>query len=66
MGKAWTYVRDNTNYRDLATFIVGAQQICGVVPPEKFFQTYRLTFITHPNNSVELAQTAVPARGSIS
>lgn len=57
IGKVWTHIRNNTQYRDLTTFITGAQRICGVVPTDEFFCTYNLSFFQHPDSSIELLQT---------
>lgn len=64
IGKSWTFVRDNTTFRDLSAFVALAQKICDVVPPEKFFQTYNLDFIQHLNGTIELIQTT-PARHGV-
>nr|AVP71794.1 MAT1-1-1 [Ophiognomonia clavigignenti-juglandacearum] len=57
IGKVWTHIRNNTHYRDLPTFITGAQRICGVVPTDEFFSTHNLSFFQHPDNTIELLQT---------
>lgn len=57
IGKVWTHIRNNTQYRDLTTFITGAQRICGVVATNEFLSTYNLNFFQHPDNTIELLQT---------
>lgn len=63
--RAWTFVRDNTNYRDLPHFVTGATAICQVTTPQNFLQAYNLALIALADGSVELLQTAPVLPGSI-
>ncbi|KAJ4386216.1 hypothetical protein N0V93_009109 [Gnomoniopsis smithogilvyi] len=65
IGRAWTFVRDNSNYRDLPHFVTGATAVCQVTAPQDFLQTYNLDLIALADGSVELLQTAPVLPGSI-
>nr|AVP71781.1 MAT1-1-1 [Juglanconis oblonga]AVP71785.1 MAT1-1-1 [Juglanconis oblonga] len=65
MGRVWTFIRDNTDYRGLTEYLAGAGIICGVVSPDNFNKAYNLSFILQNDGSVDLVQTSPVLPGSI-
>lgn len=65
IARVWTFIRDNSNYRLLDQYLVGATSVCNLVDPHAWLQLYNCILVRAPDGTAQLFQTAPPAAGAI-
>lgn len=65
MARVWTFIRDNSNYRNLAQFLAGAGIITCITGPDVWLELYHMELVRIPSGEVDLLQLIAPAPGAI-
>lgn len=66
MARVWTFIRDNSNYRNLTQFLAGAGIITCITGPDVWLDMYHMQLVRLPSGEVDLLQLVAPAPGTIS
>lgn len=65
MARVWTFIRDNSNYKNLPQFLAGAGLITRITGPDVWLDLYNMQLVRTPSGEVELMQLVAPAPGAI-
>lgn len=65
MARVWTFIRDNSNYRNLAQFLASAGIITCITGPDVWLELYHMELVRIPSGEVDLLQLIAPAPGAI-